>query len=61
MAHVASEKVQRTVDVPQVQYVDKIADAPVVMRGQVPTVRAVQKTVEVPQVKSLIEWWKSLL
>ena len=51
MAHVASEKVQKTVDVPQVQYIDKIADAPVVMRGQVPTIQTVQKTVEVPQVQ----------
>ena len=42
-------KVQKTVEVPQVQYLDKTVDVPVVRQGQVPTVQAVQKTVEVPQ------------
>ena len=42
-------KVQKTVEVPQVQYIDKNVDVPVVRQGQVPTVQAVQKTVEVPQ------------
>ena len=51
MARVASEKVQKTVEVPQVQYIDKIADAPVVMQGQVPTIQTVQKIVEVLQVQ----------
>ena len=37
MAHVASEKVQKTVEVQQVQYVDEIIDEPFVAQHQVPT------------------------
>ena len=44
-------KVQKTVEVPQVQYIDKTVDVPVVKQGQVHAVQAVQKTVEVPQVE----------
>ena len=43
MARVAFEKVPKTVEVPQVQYIDKIVDAPVVMQGQVPTIQTAQK------------------
>ena len=35
-------KVQKTVEVPQVQYIDKTVDVPVVRQGQVLTVQAVQ-------------------
>ena len=42
-------EVQETVEVPQIQFIDKTLDVPVVMQRQVPTVQKVQKTVEVPQ------------
>ena len=38
-------------EVPQMQYVGKIIDVPVVAQHQVPTVQAVQKAVEVPRVQ----------
>ena len=44
----AIRKVRKTVEVPQVQYVDEI-DVLVVAQSQVPVVRNLQKTVEVPQ------------
>ena len=40
------QKVQRTVEVPQVQYIDRVVDVPVVMQRQVPTIQTVQKTVD---------------
>ena len=46
-----SEKVLKTVEVLQVQYIGKINDVSVVRQGQVPTIRTVQRTVEVPQVQ----------
>ena len=46
-----SLRVQKTVEVPQVRYIDEIVDEPVVMRGQVPTTQTVQKTVEASQVQ----------
>ena len=45
------QKVLKTVEVPQVQYIGKIGDVPVVRQGQVPTFRTLQRTVEVPQVQ----------
>ena len=42
-------KVQKTMEVPQVQYIDKIVDVPVVAQRQVSTIQTVQRTVEVPQ------------
>ena len=36
-------------EVPQVQYIDRIVDVPVLMQRQVPTIQTVQKTVEVIQ------------
>ena len=47
------EEVQKTVEVPQVQYIDKSVDVPVVMQGQVLISQTVQKTVKVPQVQFL--------
>ena len=44
-------KVQKTVEVPQVQYIDKIVDVPVVAQRHVLTSQSVQKTVEVSQVQ----------
>ena len=44
-------QIQETVEVPQVQFIDKAMDVPVVMQRQVPTVQKVQKTAEVPQVQ----------
>ena len=43
------QKVLKTVEFPQVQYVDEIVDEPVVMQGQVPTTQTVPKTVEASQ------------
>ena len=45
------QKVQKTVEVPQVQYIGKIGDVSVVTQGQVPTIQTVQRTVGVPQVQ----------
>ena len=47
------EKVQKTVEVPQVQYVDKTIYVLVVRQGQVPTIQPVQNTVEMSQVQFL--------
>ena len=51
-----SLKVQKTAEVPQAQFIDKLADVPVDMPRQVPAVQVVQKTAEIPQIP-LIEWW----
>ena len=47
------QTMQKTVEVPQMQYIGKINDVSVVLQYQVPTIRTVQRTVEVPQVRSL--------
>ena len=44
---------QKTVEVPQVQYIDRTVDVPVVMQGQVLVSQTVQKTAEAPQVQFL--------
>ena len=46
----AIQKVQKTVEVPPVQYIGEIVDVPVVAQRQVPTFQTVQKTVEAPQI-----------
>merc|ERR1740116_623612 len=43
--------VQKTVEVPQVQHVDKIIDVPVVKQVEVPQIQKIPKTVEVPQIQ----------
>ena len=45
-----SQTVQKTVEVPQVQYTDRIVGVPVTAHRQVPTIQTTQKTVAVPQV-----------
>merc|ERR1719480_232117 len=45
------QTVPRTVEIPQVQYVDKVVDIPVQKQRQVPMVQTVQKTVEIPQIQ----------
>ena len=45
-------QIQETVEVPQIQFIDKAVDVPVVVQRQVPIVQMVQKTVEVPQAQS---------
>ena len=45
-------QVQKTVEVPQTQFIDKAVDVPVIAQRQVPIVRKAQKTVEVPQAQS---------
>ena len=46
------ETMQKTVEVPQIQFIDRAVDVPVVMQRQVPIVQKVPKTVEVPQAQS---------
>ena len=45
------QTVQKTVEIPQVQFLDKVVDIPVVVQRQVPMVQKVQKTLEVPQLQ----------
>ena len=39
------------IDVPQVQFLDKADDMPVVVQRQIPMVQTVQKTMEIPQLQ----------
>merc|ERR1712107_921805 len=43
--------VQKTIEIPQMQYIDKVVDVPVVQVMQVPQVQVVEKTVEIPQLQ----------
>ena len=45
------QTVQKTVEVPQIQYEDQIVQVPVQKQVQVPVVQKVQKTVKVPQIQ----------
>ena len=45
------QTVQKTVEIPQVQFLNKVVDIPVVVQRQVPMVQKVQKTLEVPQLQ----------
>ena len=45
------QTVEETVEVPQVQYSDRIVDLLVMTQCRVPTIQPVQKTVEMPQVQ----------
>ena len=51
----AVKVVQKTVEVPQTQFIDRVVDTPVVQQRQVPTVQMVQKTMENPQAQFLDE------
>ena len=51
-------KVQRTVEVPQIQYVDKVVDVPVVKQVQVPMLQTVQRPVEATKVDAVSEFKK---
>ena len=42
---------QKTVEMPQVQFVDEIVDISIVIRRQVPMLHTAQKIVQVPQVQ----------
>ena len=48
MARVPFEKVQKTVEVPQVQCIGEIIDVPVLAQRQVHTTQTEQKMVEMP-------------
>ena len=48
---VQQRTVEQTMEVPQVQYTDRVINVPVAMQRTVSTVRATQKTVEVPQIE----------
>merc|ERR1712209_380195 len=45
------QTVQKTVEVPQLQFIDKVVDIPVVAQRQIPMVQTVEKTVEIPQLQ----------
>merc|ERR1712122_408361 len=45
------QTVQKTIEIPQLQYIDKVVDVPVVQVVQVPQVQVVEKTVEIPQLQ----------
>ena len=47
-ANSITQTVEMTMEVPQVQYIDRIVDLLVVMQCQIPTIQAVQETMEVP-------------
>ena len=47
------QKAQKTVEVPQVQYIGETVHVPVVNQRLIPTIQAVQETEEVPQVQVL--------
>ena len=49
----AIQKVQKTVEVPQVQHIDKIMDLPAVKRHQEPTIQTEQKIAEVSDAQNL--------
>ena len=49
----AIQKVQKTGEVPQVQYIDRIMDLPVVKRHLEPTIQTEQKTAEVRDAQNL--------
>ena len=42
---------QKTVEMPQLQYVDEVADISIVIQRQVPMLHSAQKTVQVPQMQ----------
>ena len=44
---------QKTVHLPQVQYIERIVDVTVVIPHEVPAIQTVEKTVEVPQSQHL--------
>merc|ERR1711916_74501 len=45
------QTVQKTVEVPQLQFIDKVVDIPVEAQRQIPMVQTVQKTIEIPQLQ----------
>lgn len=45
------QKVQKSIEVPQLQYEDQVVEVPVTKQVHVPLVETVQKSVEVPQVQ----------
>ena len=49
MTDACDSEVQNTVELPQVQHIERIVDVTVVMQHQVPTNWSAQKMVEVPQ------------
>ena len=50
-----NRKVQKTTEIPQLQYIDDVVGVPVVSVVQAPLVRAVMRTVETPRVKIVAE------
>merc|ERR1711945_75660 len=47
------QTVQKTIEIPQMQYIDKVVDVPVVQVMQVPQVQVVEKTVEIPEIQTV--------
>ena len=51
-ANPITQTVEKTVEVPQMQYTDRIVGVPVVTQRRIPTVQTAQRTVEVPKIVS---------
>merc|ERR1712107_706044 len=47
------QTVQKTIEIPQLQYIDKVVDVPVVQVVQVPRLQVVEKIVEVPEIQTV--------
>ena len=54
-----TQTVQKTTEIPQLQFPDQVVDVPVVVQRQVPSIETVQKTVEVPQTQSIVKELRS--
>ena len=52
MPVMVQRQVQKTVEVPQIPFIDEAVDVPVIVQRQVPIVQRVQKTVEASQAQS---------
>ena len=53
MSSACDAEVQKTVELPQVQHIERIVDVTVVVQHQVPTIQSAQKVVEVLQSQQL--------
>ena len=54
-----TQTVQKTTEIPQLQFPDQVVDVPVMVQRQVSSIETVQKTVEVPQTQSIVKELRS--
>ena len=50
-----TQTVQKTTEIPQLQFPDQMVDVPVMVQRQVSSIETVQKAVEVPQTQSIVK------